>query len=288
MEGIVSLLKPPGMTSSNAVYDIRRLFGVKHAGHLGTLDPGAAGVLPICLGRAAKLFDLLVDKEKTYIAEITFGTATDTLDVYGKVLSKEPETTVSLAAFSEAIASFKGRTEQIAPAFSALKVDGKKMYDLARAGQEVPERIREIEISGISVLRQITANRFLFQVSCSRGTYIRTLCADIGAALGVPAFMSLLIRTDSGPFSLADSYTVQELSALKEEGKLETAVISCEKALMHLPEIRLRPDRKGPTINGLPTTMSKMPDGYYRAYSDGFLGLGVVKDHEFRLDVHLY
>lgn len=288
MEGIVSLLKPPGMTSSNAVYDIRRLFGVKHAGHLGTLDPGAAGVLPICLGRAAKLFDLLVDKQKTYVAEVTFGIETDTLDVYGKVTAKDPAADVSLEAFENVIRLFEGRTEQIAPAFSALKVDGKKMYDLARSGQEVPERVREIDISEIAVIRQVKKNRFLFRVSCSRGTYVRTLCHDIGAALGVPAMMSFLLRTDSGMFSLQDSYSVAELSALKEKGELETAVIPCEKALMHLPEIRLRPDRRGPTVNGLPTSMPKMPDGYYRAYAEDFLGLGIVKDHEFRLDVHLY
>lgn len=288
MEGIVTVLKPPGMTSSNAVYDVRRIFGVKKVGHLGTLDPGAAGVLPVCLGRATRLFDVLVDKEKTYIAEITFGVSTDTLDSYGTVTAEDPLADITEESLAAVLPEFTGLQKQIAPAYSALKVDGRPMYDLARAGEEVPERIREVEIPEIALVRKIKKNRFLIRVRCSRGTYIRTLCADIGTRLGTPAMMSFLLRTASGPFTLDKAYSVAKLTEMKENGTLESAVLLCEEALTAYPELVLRPDRRKPTMNALGTHVPKTPDGTYRVYSDGFLGLGEVKRETVRLTVHLY
>lgn len=287
MDGVVVLLKAPGMTSSNAVYDVRRVFEEKRAGHIGTLDPGAAGVLPICIGRATRLFDYFVEKEKTYIAEIAFGTATDTQDAAGAVLERM-QCHITRDMLERVLPSFLGEIRQIAPAYSALKVGGRKMYDLARAGETVPERIRSATISELTLLDALEANRFLLRVRCSRGTYIRTLCADIGRALGVPAHMSFLLRTAAGRFCIEQSYTVSELEALRDERHLKTAVISCEDALVFLPALDLGAERRIPTMNGLPTS-SRAQEGAVRLYAGGiFLGVGAVKAGVARLVVHLY
>ena len=287
MDGVVVLLKAPGMTSSNAVYDVRRIFGEKRAGHIGTLDPGAAGVLPICIGRATRLFDYFVEKEKTYLADIAFGTATDTQDASGVVLERL-DCSVTREMLERILPSFLGEIQQVAPAYSALKVGGRKMYDLARAGEAVPERVRSATISELALLDMLETNRFLLRIRCSRGTYIRTLCADIGRALGVPAHMAFLLRTATGRFSVAESYTVAELEALRDAGSLIEAVIPCEKALSLLPALDLGAQRRTPTMNGLPTT-TRAPEGSVRLYAGGmFLGVGTVSAGAVRLAVHLY
>lgn len=288
MEGIVTVLKPPGMTSSNAVYDVRKIFGEKRVGHLGTLDPGAAGVLPVCLGRAARLFDYLVDKEKTYIAEVCFGAATDTQDAYGKMTERDGNVRITAEAFRTALEGFHGVQNQTAPAYSALKVDGQKMYDLARAGAEIPERVREINLSELRFLRETGENRFLFSVTCSRGTYIRTLCADIGTALGTCAYMSFLLRTSSGAFTLKNAFSIRELEKRREEGTLSETLVSCEDALSAYPALTLPSDRRKPTVNALDTFVRGAEDGVYRLYADGFLGIGTVNKQRVRLTVHLY
>jgi len=156
MDGVVVLLKPPGMTSSNAVYDVRKLFCEKRAGHLGTLDPAAAGVLPICLGRATRLFDLLVDKDKEYVFELAFGARTDTQDAYGRVLERDGKP-VSREELRAALPAFVGEQKQVAPVYSALKVDGKKMCDLARAGEEIEPRERDVRIDALVLARHLCA-----------------------------------------------------------------------------------------------------------------------------------
>lgn len=287
MDGIVSILKPPGMTSSNAVYDVRRIFQEKRVGHTGTLDPGAAGVLPICLGRATRLFDCLVDKTKEYVAEITFGSRTDTQDAYGRVV-ETMKCDIAQEQLLSVLPYFLGEITQIAPSYSALKVDGQKMYDLARAGLEVPERQRQITIYDIVLLEKIDRNRYLIRVSCSRGTYIRTLCEDIGKKLGVPAYMSFLLRTASGNFTIDNAWSIAELDELKAKGTLQDAVISCEETLSFLPVVSLPEDRKTPTKNGLDTYCRGIQDGTVRVCCDGFLGIGEVKAHRLKLTVHLY
>lgn len=287
MDGVVVLLKPPGMTSSNAVHDVRRIFAEKRVGHTGTLDPGAAGVLPICIGRATRLFDFFVEKEKTYIAEIAFGTSTDTQDAYGAVLERSDHH-ISREMLLGALPGFRGEINQIAPAYSALKVDGRKMYDLARAGEAVPERVRSAIIHELSLLEELADNRFLLRVRCSRGTYIRTLCADIGQAMGVPAHMAFLLRTAAGPFEIERSVSVSELESLQTDGLLAQAVISCEDALSFLPRLELAAHRRTPAVNGLPTATAA-PEGAVRLYAaDEFLGVGMVRERAVQLAVHLY
>lgn len=286
LDGFVNVLKAPGMTSSNVVYDVRKLFSVKHAGHLGTLDPGAAGVLPIALGRAAKLFDLLVDKEKTYLFELAFGAATDTLDAYGAVTETE-DCDISRAALESVLPDFLGDSFQRAPAYSACKVDGRKMYDLARAGEAVPERLRPVTISALRLVEQTGVNRFLLSMTCSRGTYVRVVAEDIGRKLAAPCYVSFLLREKSGPFATENAFSIAELTAMREAGTLESAILPCEAALTFLPEIRLPGDRRKPTLNALPTGGLSGRDGLYRVYCDGFLGVGRLEGRSLRLTIHL-
>ncbi len=287
MDGVVNVLKPPGMSSSNAVYDVRRIFSEKRAGHLGTLDPGAAGVLPVCMGRATRLFDYLVDKDKTYVFEMTFGVETDTLDAYGKPVSFSG-VRPGCAALAAVLPEFVGKQRQIAPVYSALKLDGRKMCDMARAGVDVLPKTREIAIHELTMLDWLPPEHCLLRVRCSRGTYVRSLCRDIARRLGSAAYISMLLRTEAGPFSVQNSYTVSELETLRQEGGLLEALTDCEKALEHLPAVKLPAHRRTAAMNALETAVIGRPDGDVRLYAGGFLGIGRVNNGSVKLTVHLY
>ena len=288
MDGIVTILKPPGMTSSNVVFDVRKIFSEKRAGHLGTLDPAAAGVLPVCLGRATRLFDILVDKDKEYVFEIAFGTQTDTQDAYGTVLARD-ERIVEQSELRRILPDFIGDQVQAASIYSALKVDGKKMYDLARAGETIEPRLREISVHELELIEQTAPNRFLLRAVCSRGTYVRSLCESIAEKLGTIGYVPVLLRTRSGPFVSEQALTIAELDAAKSAGTLDQTLTSCEDAMAFLPELRLPADRTIPTKNGLETHVRGEADGLVRVYGDGvFLGIGEIKHERFRLTIHLY
>jgi len=291
MEGVVPLLKPPGLSSSDCVVDVRRLFGEKRVGHLGTLDPGAAGILPVCVGRAVRLFDYLVDKDKTYRFELILGIATDTQDSFGQV-TETGERDIPAAVLKAALPGFRGKIEQLAPAYSALKSNGQKLYDLALQGKAVPEKRRPVTIGELTLLRQEGAGRFLLEMTCSRGTYVRTVCHDLGHAVGSCGHMGALLRTRSGPFTVDHSFSVEELGALKAADRLAEALVPCEAALAPFPELTLPGDRLLPTKNGLPTDLRgdrRRPDGPVRLYCDGrFLGIGRVERDRVKLAVHLY
>ncbi|HWR18650.1 MAG TPA: tRNA pseudouridine(55) synthase TruB [Clostridia bacterium] len=239
MEGVVNVLKPPGMTSSDVVTDIRHIFSMKRVGHTGTLDPGAAGVLPVCLGRATRLFDRLTDKKKEYIAEVAFGTETDTQDAYGAVV-RRLDVQVHKEALINILPRFVGEQMQTVPKYAAVRVNGTPMYKLARSGEEVEQKKRPITVHEITFLHQTGENSYLLRVSCSRGTYVRALCSDIGAALNTCAHLSFLLRTSSGMFTLENAYTLEELRAMKESGELLSAVIPVDKALHDIPEMHIR------------------------------------------------
>ena len=288
MDGIVTILKPPGMTSSNVVFDVRKIFSEKRAGHLGTLDPAAAGVLPVCLGRATRLFDILVDKDKEYVFEIAFGTQTDTQDAYGTVLARD-ERIVEQSELEHILPEFIGDQVQAASIYSALKVDGKKMYDLARAGETIEPRLREISVHELELIEQTAPNRFLLRAVCSRGTYVRSLCESIAEKLGTIGYVPVLLRTRSGPFVSERALTIAELETAKSAGTLDQTLTSCEDAMAFLPELRLPADRTIPTKNGLETHVRGEADGLVRVYGDGvFLGIGEIKHERFRLTIHLY
>lgn len=287
-EGIVSVLKPPAMSSSNVVSEVRHLFHEKRVGHLGTLDPGAAGVLPVCVGRAVRLFDYLVDKEKTYRFEILFGQATETQDIFGKV-TETSQKKVGEGELLSILPDFRGEIIQQAPAYSALKSGGRKLYDLALAGEEIPEKLRPVTISRLELLDKVGENGYLMEVTCSRGTYVRTLCHDLGRAAGSCACMGMLLRTASGPFAIEKSFTLEELHMRREAGTLEETLVSCEEALQGMPRVDLTAQRYVPTQNGLPTRTFCGIEGNVRMYCGGvFMGIGEVKNGEVRLKVHLY
>ena len=288
MDGIVTVLKTPGMSSSNVVVDARKIFGEKHAGHLGTLDPAAAGVLPVCLGRATRLFDILVDKDKEYVFECVFGTQTDTQDAYGAVIARD-DRRVTESELRQILPEFLGGQMQAASIYSALKVDGKKMYDLARAGAAVEPKVREICVHELELVEQTAENRFLLRAMCSRGTYVRSLCESIAERLGTVAYVSILLRTKSGPFVSERAYTIAELDAAKAAGTLMGTLMTCEEAMAFLPELQLEPDRMPPTKNGLETHVRGLAVGLVRAYAqDTFLGIGEIRNERFRLTIHLY
>ena len=288
MDGIVTVLKSPGMTSSNVVFDVRKIYGEKHAGHLGTLDPAAAGVLPVCLGRATKFFDILVDKDKEYVFECAFGMQTDTQDAYGAVTARDGKR-IDKRELQEILPEFVGGQLQTASIYSALKVDGKKMYDLARAGETVEPRVREICVHELELVEQTGDNRFVLRAMCSRGTYVRSLCESLAERLGTVGYVSVLLRTRSGPFTSERALTIAELDAAKAAGTLAGTLISCEEAMAFLPELRLPADRTVPTKNGLETHLRGHADGLVRAYgADEFLGIGEIQHGRFRLNIHLY
>ncbi|MBQ4067210.1 MAG: tRNA pseudouridine(55) synthase TruB [Clostridia bacterium] len=213
--GVIIINKHEGVTSHRIVQILRRLFDTPRIGHTGTLDPMATGVLPILVGRAVKASDFLVAEDKEYVAEMTLGIVTDTDDITGEVLTKTDIIPSEEAVF-EAIDSFIGEIEQIPPMYSAIKVDGRKLVDLAREGITVERKSRKVKINSIKA-EKIEENRYKMVVSCSKGTYIRTLCHDIGEKLGCGAAMSALNRTRSGSFTLEASHTVEELEALTIE-----------------------------------------------------------------------
>lgn len=288
-EGVICVLKPPGMTSSDAVTDVRRVFNEKRVGHTGTLDPAAAGVLPICLGRATRLFDFLVDKRKEYIAELVLGEATDTEDATGTVTAS-CDRVFSAEEIENALRGFIGEVTQTPPIYSALNVNGEKLYKLARRGEvteALEDKKRVITVYEAELLRETGENRFLIRIVCSKGTYIRTLCKDIGAAVGAPAYMGFLLRTRSGAFTLEDSYSIAELAELRGEGRLSEALIPMDKAIPHIPALDvtdLPKKKKDLLIHGAAVKFEHDGGDVSRIYADGeFLGLGSVKNGQLRI-----
>ena len=216
MNGFLNLLKPTGMTASDVVVRARKILGEKKIGHLGTLDPGASGVLPLAVGKGTKLFDFLTFKTKRYRAWFTFGRTTPTLDSYENV-SEQCGNLPSAKEIRQALPKLIGKLKQLPPQYSALSVAGVRAYRLARKGQMVDLPLREVEVTEFCLLRQESADTFVFDIVCSGGTYIRALCRDLAEELNTCAYMSALIRLSSGEFLLEDSYTLEELAQKKEK-----------------------------------------------------------------------
>jgi len=230
MEGVINVLKPPGMTSNDVVVFLRRNLGIKKTGHTGTLDPEAAGVLPICLGRATRIADYIMQGEKVYRCGMKLGVTTDTSDMTGQVKSVSSEIP-SKEKIMEALSAFCGEQDQIPPMHSAIKVEGKKLYELARQGIQLELKPRKIKIHKIELIACYPGNIILFETVCSKGTYIRALCRDIGTYLGCGASMAYLIRTASGSFSIKNSYTLDEIMLAHEQNRLDTLITPADRAL---------------------------------------------------------
>lgn len=238
INGILNVYKEAGYTSHDVVAKLRGICRQKKIGHTGTLDPDAVGVLPVCLGNATRLCDMLTDKSKEYEAVLLLGKVTDTQDISGKVLEEHPVLMEEEQAV-EAVLSFLGSYEQIPPMYSALKVNGKKLYELARAGKEVERAGRPVEIHRIDIL-SVALPEITFRVACSKGTYIRTLCHDIGRKLGCGGTMKSLKRTRGGTFAIDDALPLGELEKLAAEGRLEEYVIPADAMFPELPCLTIR------------------------------------------------
>ena len=256
MNGIIVLDKPAGKTSHDMVYFMRRLTGIKKVGHTGTLDPDATGVLPVCIGSATKAADMMTLSDKRYRAKFILGRTTDTQDISGKVLT-ECEVNCTDDEIRAAIMSFLGEYDQLPPMYSAIKQNGKKLYELAREGKIAERETRRVNIKEIKILSLGLEPEI--EVLCSKGTYVRTLCEDIGNKLGVGACMTALRRLQTGYFTEKDSYTCDELQKLKDEGRLDNALISVDKLFSDYGEIHLTPNQTKSVKNGVIMTYHK-PD----------------------------
>lgn len=247
--GVVNLYKEPGMSSNTAMQKVRSVFDRAKGGHTGTLDPDAEGVLPIVLGKSTKLSDYIMSDEKEYRAELKLGITTDTLDLSGTIIS-EDKTVIDQKIVLDTIKSFEKEYEQLPPMYSAIKVNGKKLYELARDGIEIERKKRLINIKKIDVVEIIDEYTYLIDITCSKGTYIRSLCADIGDELKVGGCMGKLIRTRTGDFKVEDSYTLDQLQSLKDDGKLLTALIPPDVLLSDYKKVICSNDANKFLVNG--------------------------------------
>lgn len=249
--GLISVYKEPDYTSFDVVAVLRGILKQKKIGHTGTLDPKAEGVLLVCLGNATKLVDMLEDRTKEYTCKMLLGVTTDTEDTTGQVLtSMELENgSISEEAVREAIFSFEGGYEQIPPMYSALKVNGKKLYELAREGKEIERKPRHVELSDIRI-HSIELPYVTFSVSCSKGTYIRSLCRDIGEKLGVGGCMEHLLRTRVSTFGLDTALRLDEIRAIVESGHIDSKILPVEKVFEELPVAVVKVDAKKKIDNG--------------------------------------
>lgn len=268
MNGIINVYKEKDFTSFDVVAKLRGILKQKKIGHTGTLDPDATGVLPVCLGNATKLCDMLTDKKKEYIAEFVLGKETDTQDISGQVL-KETEVICKESGVIEAIQSFVGDYDQLPPMYSAIKVDGKRLYELARQGKEVERKTRPVTFYEIEILK-VELPYVSIRVLCSKGTYIRTLCHDIGQKLGCGAAMTSLERTRSGQFVKENAYTLAEIEQLREQGELDEIILPVDHVFSELPELVVTGEMEKKILNGNLIYKSECKKiGLEGCYSDG-------------------
>ena len=281
--GIINVYKEAGYTSHDVVARLRGICGQKKIGHTGTLDPDAVGVLPVCLGTGTRLCDMLTDRRKEYIASLRLGMVTDTQDISGKIL-EEREVLVSPSKVKNAILSFLGESMQIPPMYSALKVNGKKLYELAREGKEVERAARPITVYAIEILKEEHPD-YVFKVECSKGTYIRTLCNDIGEQLGCGAVMTKLIRSRVGEFEIEKAYTLDELQNLSHQGILSDAIVPVEKMFEAYPALIVKESSHKVIQNGnqlrkedFEQETGEIPDGKeIRVYSHQNIFFGIYR-----------
>lgn len=290
MNGIINVLKPAQMTSHDVVSIMRRLLQTKKIGHTGTLDPNAVGVLPICIGKGTKVVEHLTADSKTYRCGLQFGSSTDTQDRWGTVLETS-EHMPSEEAIMEALESFKGEIMQVPPMYSALKIDGKKLVDLARQGIVVEREARKQVIHDIRVIRWTQSGLFM-DVTCSKGTYIRTICHDLGQKLGCFAHMTHLIRMSSGVFMIEDALTLEEISYLAESGQIHSVLHGVDAPFMDYPRLDISNNAANRVLSGVVTNLiafvSETPDDEqkFRIYSnDEFIGIGAYSGSSGQLNL---
>ncbi len=273
--GIIIINKEKGFTSFDVVAKLRKIFNQKKIGHTGTLDPDATGVLPVCLGKATKVCDLLTDKSKTYVCTLKLGITTDTEDLSGQILSDHTKeaSLLSEEEVRSAILSFLGSSSQVPPMYSALKINGKKLYELAREGKVIERKARPITISEITITSSYRDCEISFEVSCSKGTYIRSLCRDIGERLRVGGAMKELTRVRVASFTLDQALTLSEVEAAIENGRISSYIFEPD-SLFPYPKLQVREEAMRFLSNGNALTISEFleePESFtsdfYRVYT---------------------
>lgn len=295
MDGIINVYKERGFTSHDVVAKLRGILKMKKIGHTGTLDPDACGVLPVCLGHATKVCELLTDKRKTYEAVLLLGRETDTQDVSGQTIH-EKEVNVTEDQVRQVVAGFLGDQMQVPPMYSALKVDGKKLYELAREGKVIERKARPVTFYELEIL-DMELPRVRIRVTCSKGTYIRTLCHDIGQTLGCGGCMEELLRTYVEPFSLDTSLTLAQIQQLADEGRVEEILCPVERLFADMPACVIRPEFCKYMYNGNPLKDSwvklavenaelvQKPAAEIRLYTEQNMFFGI---YEYQQDRHQY
>jgi len=288
VDGIIIINKQKGSTSHDIVYQVKKIFGEK-VGHTGTLDPMATGVLPLLIGKGTQCSKYLINHDKTYKATIQLGEKTDTADIEGKVIETKNVSQEDLTQqkIKQTLESFKGKQTQIPPIYSAIKVKGKKLYEYARKGQNVEIQPREIEIYNAELLKIDKENKQIqFQVQCSKGTYIRTLCEDIATKLNTVGYMKELQRTQVGEFLIENSVTIDELKEHKDDIEwINKNIITIQKLFENVKELKLSDKKLGLFLNGVKLTY-ELEDGIYRIYNDTkFIGIGIVYNQLLKRDI---
>lgn len=287
--GLINIYKLPGMSSHDAVYHVRKVVGIKRVGHTGTLDPYACGVLPICVGGATRLADYINAGRKVYRAEFLLGMATDSGDAKGDIIARVDAGHLDELTIRQAMARFTGTILQRPPQISAVWIDGRRAYHLAREGQEVEMPEREITIYDFTLIRLQLGRypRLLADITCSKGTYIRSLAIDLGRALGVGAILSFLARTATGGCQVENAITTRELAEAAQRGELTHWLRPADEALPHIPA--LQADTSFDSYrHGVQVNVSE-PPGLYRVYVEGiFAGLGTVKEGKLTPSVNLF
>ena len=286
VDGLLVLDKPSGLSSNAALQQAKRLYGAAKAGHTGSLDPLATGVLPLCFGEATKFSRFLLDADKGYESTFVLGVGTDTADADGAVIAEASAAPLTEEAVIQAMATLTGAIEQVPPMYSALKVDGQPLYKLARAGEQIERAARSVNIYRFEMLscEPDEQMRLTVRVHCSKGTYIRTLAEDLGYALGVPAHVATLRRCQSGPFAVDDCVTPEQLTAVKESGTdtdLDTLLQPIESCIQHLPRLSLSEAATFYIRQGQPVLVPNGPQsGMVRIADAGglFLGVGELRD----------
>ncbi len=284
MNGILIINKPKGYTSHDVVNVLRKKLNIRQIGHTGTLDPNATGVLPVLIGQATKISKYLIEHDKEYIAEIKLGIKTTTGDMEGEIIEKKdsvPE--LNKEKIETVLNSFKGKQKQIPPIYSSIKINGKKAYEYARNNEKIELEPRDIEIYDIELI-DFKLDEIKFKVTCSKGTYIRSLCEDISKKLETIGTMQNLCRTQVDQFLLNDSIRIEEIKE-KEIEYISSKIISIEKAFSNYPEIKLEEQKIKHFLNGVKIT-NKNEDGVYKIYQGTkFLGLGIIEKELLKRDV---
>lgn len=281
MQGILVVNKRQGITSHDCIYILRDLLGIKKIGHTGTLDPMATGVLPMTIGKATRVSSFIQNSEKEYIATIEFGIETDTEDITGNIIERSDKIPTKDEVL-EILPKFTGRIEQIPPMYSAVRVDGRKLYKIAREGKVVDRPKREIHVESLELLE---SNPFTLKIKCSSGTYVRTLISDIGKELGTFATMTSLIRTKVGPFSVENAIKIDDLESMTKE-EIEEKLYPTDFALRNIPKYNVPKNFFERLINGVKFYDNRMNDGKYSIYCrDEFIGIGEFVDGRLKIKV---